>query len=62
MKENSHQDLYQWIFSFEDQYYEKIALAEMNGRNKPVYYYGNEANREPTTDNYIFLYQRRQTR
>jgi len=62
MKENSHQNLYQWIFSFENQYYEKIALADINDQNMATYYFDHEANKTPSTTNYIILYQLKKDR
>jgi hypothetical protein len=57
MKEKSPQNLYNWIFGFEANNYTPVLLAEIDAKNNPVYYYDNEALKEPSGENYIVVYK-----
>ncbi len=59
MKENSEQNLYNWIFSFENRYYTPVALAETDNELNTTYLYDKEAMKKPETTNYIVVYKLR---
>ncbi len=57
MREDSNMDIYNWVFSFESNYYTPILLVEIDNRYTPSYFYNQEAKRQPIGDNYIIVYK-----
>ena len=59
-KEQSDQNLYNWIFGFEQREYKRIAVADIFDYRSIKYLYGKEAqNYQTQTDNYVILYERK---
>ncbi|MBK9150239.1 MAG: glycosyltransferase family 39 protein [Saprospiraceae bacterium] len=60
MTEESSRNLYNWIFSFEQNHYDVIALAEEGDDRQIRYLYENDAAAyKPSGSKYIILYRRR---
>ncbi|MBK9256820.1 MAG: glycosyltransferase family 39 protein [Saprospiraceae bacterium] len=60
MTPQSSQKLYNWIFSFENNNYYQLAIAEEDSNHNVKYLFDKDAlNYNPTTEKYIILYARR---